>query len=134
MSRMAFVNKRIGAFHLVVDAARAPELFAAHLIRTRTVVGDYEVFSSCPAGRIRSRAEAFLKEYKEASLFDSKLSGNLSQQQSEILELIGRGLRNKEIAERVNIGVRTVKYHTREIFKKLGMDSRMQLIAFVNKK
>ncbi len=39
------------------------------------------------------------------------------------------GLRNREIAERLSISVRTVEAHTRALLQKTGAGHRTQLIA-----
>ena len=46
----------------------------------------------------------------------------------EILELIARGLSNKEIAERVFLSENTVKTHSRRLFDKLGAKRRTQAV------
>ena len=135
-SKIVFVSKKNGVFHLVADAAKAPELFAAHLIRTRTAITDYELFFSCPKAeqrKTRSRTAAVLKEYRKGNLLDrgSALNGNLSPRQIEVSELVGRGLINKEIADKVNLSVFTVKHHLGEIYRKLGMKNREQLCMFM---
>lgn len=58
---------------------------------------------------------------------------SLSQRQIEIAELVKVGLRNKEIADRLNMKVRTVKWHMAEIFRKLKLTNRTQLLIFMLK-
>jgi LuxR family maltose regulon positive regulatory protein len=50
----------------------------------------------------------------------------LSRREIEVLQLIAAGLANKEIAQRLCITLRTVKYHTTGIYTKLGVDGRAQ--------
>lgn len=45
----------------------------------------------------------------------------LSAREAEVLGLIARGLMNKEIADRLNIGTTTVITHRRSIMEKLGI-------------
>ena len=47
----------------------------------------------------------------------------------EIIQLVADGLSNKEIAQRLHISLRTVKYHTTSIYGKLGVSSRTQALA-----
>jgi LuxR family maltose regulon positive regulatory protein len=47
----------------------------------------------------------------------------------ETLQLIAVGLTNKEIAQKLYISVRTVKFHTGNLFGKLGVKSRTEAIA-----
>jgi DNA-binding NarL/FixJ family response regulator len=51
----------------------------------------------------------------------------LTDREAEILELVLAGLQNADIAERLNISANTVKYHVRNVFTKLGVESRVQL-------
>jgi DNA-binding NarL/FixJ family response regulator len=53
----------------------------------------------------------------------------LTARQQQILELIGHGLSNKEIALRLCIEVSTVKNHVHQILDKLGVQSRADAAA-----
>jgi len=55
--------------------------------------------------------------------------GELRDREREVLELMIAGLRNREIAERLFISVRTVKFHVSNILQKLDVDSRLAAIA-----
>jgi DNA-binding NarL/FixJ family response regulator len=55
--------------------------------------------------------------------------GLLTKRETQIAELVARGLSNREIAERLVISKRTVDAHVEHIFSKLGISSRMQLTA-----
>jgi ATP/maltotriose-dependent transcriptional regulator MalT len=52
----------------------------------------------------------------------------LSGREIEVLQWIEAGLSNKEIAQRLYISVRTVKYHISNIFMKLDVDRRAQAV------
>ena len=47
-----------------------------------------------------------------------------------MIELIGDGLSNKEIAERLNIPSHTVKSHVRNVMEKLALHTRLQIAAY----
>jgi len=57
----------------------------------------------------------------------------LSGREREVVELIGKGLRNKEIAQKLHISEPTVKSHLNRIFQKLNVRSRSELISYAVK-
>ncbi len=56
-------------------------------------------------------------------------TGPPSPRQLEIWELVRQGLTNREIADRLGIGLRTVKHHTDTLRNKLGLKHKRELIA-----
>lgn len=71
-----------------------------------------------------------------AQLFDEVESGlyeeaNLTPRERETLDLIGQGLTNQEIADRLVIEVGTVKNHVHSILSKLGVSSRDDAAAYL---
>jgi len=52
----------------------------------------------------------------------------LTQREKEILKLLARGLRYKEIAAELSISIDTVRTHTRHIYEKLQVQSRIEAI------
>jgi DNA-binding NarL/FixJ family response regulator len=50
----------------------------------------------------------------------------LSERQREVLELLGQGLPNATIAERLFISKNTVKFHVAAIYQRLGVSNRVQ--------
>lgn len=55
---------------------------------------------------------------------------DLTAREAEVLELIGEGASNPEIAERLFLGVSTVKSHVNAIFAKLGVHERREAAAW----
>ena len=53
--------------------------------------------------------------------------GSLTARERAIACLVARGAGNKEIAHALSISIKTVKTHLTNIFKKLGVSSRLQL-------
>ena len=53
----------------------------------------------------------------------------LSERELEILQLIARGLSNREISERLFLALSTVKGHNRNIFGKLEVQRRTEAVA-----
>jgi DNA-binding NarL/FixJ family response regulator len=58
---------------------------------------------------------------------------DLTQQERKILDLIGEGLTNRQIGERLFLAEKTVKNHVSGIFVKLGMNRRTQAAAFITR-
>jgi DNA-binding NarL/FixJ family response regulator len=57
----------------------------------------------------------------------------LAQREKEIISHICQGFKNKEIAQKLNISEQTVKSHCNRIYKKLGVNDRLQLALYSNK-
>ena len=55
----------------------------------------------------------------------------LTGQERRILELIGEGLTNRQIGERMFLAEKTVKNYVSALFAKLGMERRTQAAAYV---
>src|SRR5215470_3541583 len=53
----------------------------------------------------------------------------LTKREQEILELIAFGLSNKEIAQRLGLGRRTVESHIDHVFSKLDVSSRARAVV-----
>lgn len=69
--------------------------------------------------------EDFRRVREDAETDDTELFV-LSVRESEILELVAQGLRNKEIASRLCIAEKTVKNHVSNILKALQVNSRTE--------
>jgi DNA-binding NarL/FixJ family response regulator len=59
-----------------------------------------------------------------------RLAG-LTARERKVLELIGEGLTNRQIGERLSVSVKTVKNYVSALFVKLGMKQRTQAAAYV---
>jgi len=57
----------------------------------------------------------------------------LSAQEQRILDLVGQGLTNREIAERMFLAEKTVKNYVSSMLAKLGLSSRTQAAIFATK-
>lgn len=57
---------------------------------------------------------------------DAAAESPLSEREQEVIELLVQGLRDREIAERLYISERTVKFHVKNMLKKLDVKTRIQ--------
>ena len=57
----------------------------------------------------------------------------LSDQERKVLDLIGEGLTNRQIGERMFLAEKTVKNYVSNLLGKLGMQRRTQAASFVSK-
>lgn len=53
---------------------------------------------------------------------------HLTRREKEIIKCVARGLKNKQIGDQLYISEKTVKTHINNIFRKLGVENRMQAI------
>jgi DNA-binding NarL/FixJ family response regulator len=58
--------------------------------------------------------------------------GPLTPRETEVLELVTRGLRNKAIGQELGLSPRTVEVHLKNVYEKLGVSSRTQAVAYAS--
>lgn len=84
-------------------------------------------------GRLVSELEAIAKEHHHEVAQIEKGIMTMTPRENEIAELIATGASNRCIAEKLSISERTVKAHLGVIFKKIGINDRLQLALYMNK-
>jgi DNA-binding NarL/FixJ family response regulator len=108
---------RLGASGLVLKTAR-PEVLVRCI---RKVAGGGKWFL-----RDSSRAEIQLRKQLSARPDHE----SLSPRQTEIVQLVARGLRNREISKKLAIREGTVQVHLHDIYKKLNLPHRLALALY----
>lgn len=68
--------------------------------------------------------------YKSFSDKTDEIKYKLTKMESRVIELIASGFSNKEIANKLSISDKTVKAHLTNIFMKLNIENRYQLIIY----
>lgn len=63
-------------------------------------------------------------------LRDVLMQKGLSNREAEVAELVSKGLSNKEVANQLFVTEKTVKFHLTNIYKKMSVKSRAQLIVW----
>ncbi|MCV7213371.1 response regulator [Mycolicibacterium canariasense] len=80
-----------------------------------------------------NRAAAVLMAKLRGTTRRSDPLSKLSEQERVLLELIGEGLTNKQIAARMFLAEKTVKNYVSRLLTKLGMERRTQAAVFISK-
>ena len=60
--------------------------------------------------------------------------GGLTAREREVAALVGQGLSNREIAEKLFVGERTIESHVSNIFNKLGFSARAEVRKWAREK
>lgn len=58
--------------------------------------------------------------------------GPLTPRETEVLQLVTQGMRNKEIGLQLGLSPRTVEVHLKNVYEKLGVSSRTQAVAYAS--
>ncbi len=80
------------------------------------------------SGTAGSSMEALRRDQDQAPDTELSLKEILTEQETRILRLIAKGLSNKEIADRLHITGETVKSHIKNVYRKLGINNRVQAL------
>ena len=89
-------------------------------------------FEALGAARDADRAAARLRELGVTATRGGPSGlGKLSQREREVLGLLGEGLSNRELADRLFLSRKTVERHVRNVLFKLGLRNRAEAAAYV---
>ena len=72
----------------------------------------------------------FIGRVRESNREAQALSEKLTPREREVLQALAEGLSDKEIAQRLHVGVGTVHSHVTNILSKLEVSSRLQALVF----
>lgn len=100
------------------------------LHRIRSAHQDKAVVSPEIAAALMSRVTHYAQLFGEVEA-GVQQAADLTPREMEVLRLVGDGLTNREIAERLVIEVGTVKNHVHSILQKLDVGSREDAAAFL---
>ena len=82
------------------------------------------------ASREADAAAALMRSLGARGRAGPRSLGSLSRRETEVLRLLGEGLSNREIAERLFISPKTAEHHVSRIYGKLGLKSRAEAAAY----
>ena len=80
-----------------------------------------------------TQAERFarlLKEFERVGVDPNTISAGLAVREEEVLRLISQGHPIKQIASRLEVGVRTVETYKARAMEKLGLKSRTDVVRY----
>jgi ATP/maltotriose-dependent transcriptional regulator MalT len=88
-------------------------------------------FEDLGAARAADRAAAVLRSLGvRAARSGPKGVGLLTKREREVLDLLGEGLSNPEIAQRLVVSRKTVEHHVAKVLSKLGLRGRAEAAAY----
>lgn len=117
-----FRGLRAGAAGFLVKRTRPEELIAA----VHTVARGDSLLSPSVTRRVIER----LAQQPVPELADRSLLQGLTTREREVLELVARGLSNREIAAALFVEESTVRTHVKRLLAKLGLRDRVQAVIF----
>jgi DNA-binding NarL/FixJ family response regulator len=112
---------RRGAMGIVLK-----EHAADQLLKAIKKVNDGEVWIE------RSMMGSMIQEINKPVPIDPEISKieSLTDREREVIALIGEGLKNKQVGERLFISETTVTHHLSSVFSKLEVSDRLELIIY----
>ena len=92
-----------------------------------------EGFEQLPAARQADAVAALLRSLGSRERATQRETGVLTKREAEVLDLLGHGLTNPEIADRLYISRKTVEHHVSRLLAKLGLRSRAEAAVYATK-
>ncbi len=89
-----------------------------------------DAFERLEAARDVDAAAAVLRSLGARPSVAARGSGGLTRREAEVLDLLGHGLSNPEISDRLYISRKTVEHHVGNVLAKLGLRSRAEAAAY----
>jgi DNA-binding NarL/FixJ family response regulator len=116
---------RAGASGFIMKDASFEDFFAT----IRAVAGGAEVLPQALTNSLFSQIARNVGRGNKARILEAV---RLTNRERQVVELLGEGLSNKEIATRLHIAIHTVKSHVHNVLEKLALRSRLEVAAFTH--
>jgi RNA polymerase sigma factor (sigma-70 family) len=113
---------RAGASGFLLKRARPEELIEA----VHTIAAGDSLLSPSVTRRVIDR----MAQQPNPDLADQAKLDELTPREREVLELLARGLSNREIAEALSVEESTIRTHVKRILMKLDLRDRVQAVIF----
>ena len=115
-----------------LEAAKIAEALDLSAVESRCAVSalDFarEAGDSRRAKDARDRIDRLLQTIPVLPMMPQTEGAKLTQRELQVAKLAGRGLGNRAIADRMGVSIRTVEGHLYQVFAKLGITSRNELV------
>jgi DNA-binding NarL/FixJ family response regulator len=118
----------IGAVGHVAGTARPQELVAT----VRRVAEGQDPIKE----ELRARPDLVARivdDVRSRVLDEGDVANPLTKREMDVLRLVGAGLRNQEIAERLEVSLQTVKNHVSTVLHKLGARNRDRAVMYARR-
>ncbi len=112
---------RAGVVGYVLKDASSADVAAA----VRAVAADEAV---CPPNLCLSLLNYVAGPQLKTTRFQAKHPFGLTRREQQLVELLGRGLTNKEIANELSVSEQTVKNHVHRVLRKVGAGDRLEAV------
>jgi DNA-binding NarL/FixJ family response regulator len=113
---------RAGASGFLLKRTRPEELIAA----VRTIAGGDSLLSPSVTRRVIDR----MAQQPSPDLSDQAKLDELTPREKEVLDLLARGMSNREIAAALVVEESTIRSHVKRILMKLNLRDRVQAVIF----
>ena len=132
--RFVFFDKKTGARRFEVDAAadgnlpidQAASLLAIQCVARQQMPRDFGVMVTLDDALVDALDARAIQLMRTCSGFSSSVP--LSRRQHEVLNAVAQNLSNKEIAARLNVSVRTVKFNVSTLLAKFHVCGRVDVM------
>lgn len=130
MSDDSSLGSALAAIDLGVSGYTSRDAGEDDILRTINAVKQGSIHVSKTILR-KERPDPVKKLKLVSPVSEGEMGANLTPRQTEILAELGRGKSNRDIAERLQISVQTVKIHVAAILKTLRVENRTQAALLV---
>jgi DNA-binding NarL/FixJ family response regulator len=110
----------------VINAVRAGAI--GYLLKDTQADELCRAIKAAAAGQVQLAPQAAARLLREVRAPEQPEA--LTERETDVLRLVAQGLANKEIAQALSIGEKTVKTHVSHVLQKLGVQSRTQAALY----
>lgn len=136
------IRKRFPNVQVIMLSMHSASAYVIRALRSGAlgyVLKDDDIEVVIQAIRAVSKGSRFISAQVSEKVLDTYLSGGdvtlsleerITEREREILQMVGEGNTNAQIAEKLNISSRTVEKHRSNLMSKLGLTSPTDVVRF----